>query len=95
MLTMSVAPARAMQADVESGSAMVSGIEAGEINLSVTGSTLRVTGAAKMVMKIYYVTGTKAASYTIENDDQQISTNLAKGIYVVKVGKFVRKITIQ
>lgn len=94
MLAMSVAPARAMQADVEPGSAMVSGIEAGEINLSVTGSTLRVTGAAKMVMKIYYVTGTKAASYTIENDDQQISTNLAKGIYVVKVGKFVRKITI-
>lgn len=94
MLTMSVAPARAMHADVEPGSAMVSGIEAGEINLSVTGSTLRVTGAAKMVMKIYYVTGTKAASYTIENDDQQISTNLAKGIYVVKVGKFVRKITI-
>lgn len=68
--------------------------EGQEISLSVSGSTIRVTGAAKLTLTAYYVTGAKAASYTIETEDQTISTNLAKGIYLLKVGQLVRKVSI-
>ncbi len=85
-------PAAALQ--TESQQMSLAAPEAQEINVSVSGRTLRVTGAARMTMKIYYVTGTQAASYVIESEDQLVATELVKGIYVVKVGKFVRKLTI-
>ena len=91
---LSVAPVRASQTDAEPVQTSVANNETPEINVTVSGSTLRVTGAAKLVLKVYYVTGTRAASYNIETDDQSISTGLNKGIYFVKVGKFVRKLTI-
>lgn len=93
-MVLAVAPARASQTDSEPALTSVGNSESPEINVTVSGSTLRVTGAAKLVLKVYYVTGTRAASYAIETDDQSISTGLNKGIYFVKVGKFVRKLTI-
>ncbi len=92
MLALPVVPALAVS--TESQQVSLAGPDVQEVNVTVSGSNLRVTGAAKMTMKIYYVTGTQAASYAIESDDQLVSTDLAKGIYVVKVGKFVRKLTI-
>jgi hypothetical protein len=53
-----------------------------------------VAGAAKQTLVVYYVTGTKAASYAIETEDQTITTNLQKGVYLLKVGKVVRKVSI-
>lgn len=85
-------PAAALQ--TESQQMSLAAPETQEINVTASGRTLRVTGAARMTMKIYYVTGTQAASCVIESEDQLVSTELVKGIYVVKVGKFVRKLTI-
>lgn len=84
----------AIASQTEPTQTTLSASEPQEINVSANGGTLRVTGAARMTLKIYYVTGTQAATHVIENDDQLISTGLAKGVYVVKVGKFVRKLTI-
>ncbi len=92
MSALASVPAAALQ--TESQQVSLAAPEAQEINVTVSGRTLRVTGAARMTMKIYYVTGTQAASYVIESEDQLVSTELVKGIYVVKVGKFVRKLTI-
>lgn len=93
-LTLSVAPAFAAPSPTESEPIMVAAPEGQDINISVSGNTIRVAGAAKQTLVVYYVTGTKAASYSIETDDQTISTNLQKGVYLLKVGKFVRKVTI-
>ena len=65
-----------------------------DISVSVSGNTIRVVGAAKQTLVVYYVTGTKAASYSIDTDDQSFTTGLAKGVYLFKVGKFVRKVSI-
>jgi hypothetical protein len=95
LFLLSALPAVTVSAlEAESQQESLAAPEAQEINVSVSGNALRVTGAAKMTMKIYYLTGTQAASYSIESDDQQVYTDLAKGVYVVKVGKFVRKLTI-
>lgn len=68
--------------------------ETSDINVVVSGNTLRVTGAAKQTLTVYYLIGGKVASYAIDSDDQTINTGLSKGVYLVKVGKFVRKISI-
>ena len=65
-----------------------------EINVTASGNSLRVVGAAKLNLSVYYLTGTRAAVFSIESDDQTVSTNLNKGVYLVKVGKFVRKVTL-
>lgn len=93
-LALSVAPVRAAETKQEPTDIAVSIPEASEINVSVSGSEIRVTGANKLTLTIYNLIGSKVASYAIDSDDQTISTSLSKGVYLVKVGKFVRKVSI-
>lgn len=93
-MTLSVVPALAATTPTEGEPVMAVAPEGQDINVSVSGNTIRVAGAARQTLVVYYVTGTKAASYSIETDDQTITTNLQKGVYLLKVGKFVRKVTI-
>lgn len=86
-------------ANASTGEAMSEGIaavapETPDISISVSGTNVRVTGANKMTLTIYNLTGTKAASFQIESDDQTISTGLSKGVYLLKVGKVVRKVSL-
>lgn len=88
------APAMAAPVELEPTEISAAVPDAQEINLTVSGSNIRVTGASKQTLVIYYITGTKAASYTIETDDQTFTTSLNKGVYLCKIGKFVRKVSI-
>ena len=92
-ITLSAAPI-ALGTPAEAELTAANAPEAQEIGISVSGNTIRVTGAAKQTLVVYYVTGAKAATYNIEPEDQTISTNLAKGIYLLKVAKQVRKVSI-
>lgn len=58
-------------------------------------SVLRVTGAVGQALYIYNVTGVRVMSIKIDSSDKSVSLNLAKGCYIVKVGKVVRKISIK
>lgn len=58
-------------------------------------SVLRVTGAPGQALYIYNVTGVRVMSIKIDSSDKSVSLNLAKGCYIVKVGKVVRKISIK
>ena len=91
-MSLSVAPALAAPAETEPVAVMAP--EGQDIAISVSGNTVRVVGAAKQTLVVYYLTGTKAASYAIDTEDQTITTSLAKGVYLFKVGKFVRKVSI-
>lgn len=79
----------------------MSAIEIGEndfqsIAISISEeSVLRVTGAAGQALYIYNVTGVRVMSIKIDSSDKSVSLNLAKGCYIVKVGKVVRKISIK
>jgi len=65
------------------------------VSLSVNGTTIRVCGAQGEVMEIFNLTGAKVATVRIDSADKTLNTNLAKGCYILKVGKVVRKISIR
>lgn len=88
------APALASSAQAEAEGISVVAPESQEISVYVSGNNVRVVGAAKLTLTIYNLTGTKAASFQIDSDDQTVSTGLSKGIYLLKVGKVVRKVSL-
>ena len=65
------------------------------ISISVSESTLRVTGASGLMLTIYNVAGVHVQSFRVEGADRHYELNLPKGCYIVKVGKVVRKISIK
>ena len=77
-------------ADVES---VYSGFQ--DISISVTASTLHVTGADGEVLNIYNLAGVCVMSFKIDSPDKRYELNLPKGCYIIKVGKVARKIAIR
>ena len=65
------------------------------ITLSVSETSLHVTGANGQMLYVYNVTGVRLLSVKVEGQDKKIDINLPKGCYIVKVGKVVRKIYIK
>ena len=65
------------------------------ITVTVSKSTLRVTGATGLTLSIYNVAGVHVQSFRVEGADRRYELNLPKGCYIVKVGKVVRKISIK
>ena len=65
------------------------------ITVTVSESTLRVTGATGLTLSIYNVAGMHVQSFRVEGADRRYELNLPKGCYIVKVGKVVRKISIK
>lgn len=65
-----------------------------DIVVTARGNQLRVQRAEGETLSLYNITGTKVASYRVENDDFTITLSVARGIYIVKVGKVVRRITV-
>lgn len=74
---------------------MYDGIEQSYISVSVKSSTLRVIGAAGQTLYIYNVTGMLVKSIKIDGSDCRYDVNLPHGCYIVKVGKWVRKISVR
>lgn len=65
-----------------------------DIKISVSGNTLRVTGAVGLTLDIYSVTGQKVKSVRISANDETVNTGLPRGCYIVKVGETVRKVSL-
>ena len=57
-------------------------------------TTLRVTGGAGQVLYIYNVAGVCVMTLRVDSNDKRFDLNLAKGCYIVKVGRTVRKVSI-
>ena len=76
---------------------MSDGIEmsASGIQLSVNGGNVHIVGANGEVMEVFNLTGAKVATFRIDSSDKTFALNLPKGCYLIKVGKIVRKISIQ
>ncbi len=66
-----------------------------QVKLSVEGNTITVTGAQGLQLEVVSITGRQVAQYLIESPVQRVELNLAKGCYVLKVGKVVRKVSIR
>lgn len=69
--------------------------EKSDVQISVSRSVVRITGAEGLVMEVISLTGRHVMSVRIESPAQRIElTNIPKGCYIIKVGKVVRKIVI-
>lgn len=71
----------------------------GEISatsVTVQGAIIHIKNASNMTVDIYNITGVKVYSHRIESSEQSFElNNLQKGCYIIKIGKFVRKIYIK
>lgn len=70
-------------------------IDEPNINIVVNHSSLHITGAAGMVLKVVSLTGKPVAEVKIESPAQRVELNIPRGCYILKVGKIVRKVSIR
>ena len=63
--------------------------------ISVTESTIHVSGGAGQMLAIYDLAGVRVVYFKIDSAEKHFDLGLPKGCYVVKVGKMVRKIAVR
>lgn len=66
-----------------------------QVTITYAGSVLRITGAEGETLQVYNVAGVRVMSVRVDSDDKRFEINLPKGCYIIKVGKFVRKISVK
>ena len=66
-----------------------------QITLTVEGNSVLIDGAQGLKLVVISLTGRQVAEFRIDSPSQRIELNLSKGCYVLKVGKVVRKVSIQ
>ena len=90
-LAMAIAPISVLAEPMSDGIEM----SASGIQLNVNGGNVHIVGANGEVMEVFNLTGAKVATFRIDSSDKTFALNLPKGCYLIKVGKIVRKISIQ
>lgn len=68
--------------------------EFGGITLTINKKVVHIQNAEGLTLEVYNITGVRISTYSIDSADKQISLNVTKGCYILKVGKITRKITI-
>ena len=66
-----------------------------DINVTVTGQTVNVSGAQGQTLEVVSLTGRKVLTVKIESPAQKVELNIPKGCYILKIGKVVRKVSIR
>lgn len=68
-------------------------MEQNQISITVSGSNLRIKNADGLVVEVFSLTGEKVYTSRIEGASKTIDLGqLQRGYYIVKIGKFTRKI---
>ena len=71
-------------------------MELQQITVTVSDANLRVKNAEGLVIEIFSLTGEKVYSQRIESASKSIDlSHLQRGFYIVKIGKYTRKIYIR
>lgn len=66
-----------------------------EITVTLTASRLHVTNAYCQTLQIFNVAGMCVMSIKVDSPDRNYDLSLPKGCYIVKVGTYVRKISVK
>ncbi|MBO5675042.1 MAG: T9SS type A sorting domain-containing protein [Bacteroidaceae bacterium] len=64
------------------------------VTLTIQEGKAHITNADGKTLEIYNLTGVRVARIRIDGNDKQITLNLTRGCYIMKVDKVVRKVTI-
>jgi hypothetical protein len=65
-----------------------------EVSITLRGNQLRVTNANGLTVEVYNITGVKVFVHRVDGDDRTFTLTAERGIYIVKVGKVVRRVTL-
>ena len=67
-----------------------------QITVTVSDATLRVKNAEGLAIEIFSLTGEKVFSQRIESSSKTIElSHLQRGFYIVKIGKYTRKVYLR
>ena len=65
-----------------------------DITISINGQTVTINGAQGQTLEVISLTGRKLMTVRIDSPAQRIELNVPKGCYILKIGKFVRKVSL-
>ena len=65
-----------------------------EITIAIHGQSVTISGAQGQTLEVISLTGRKVMTVKIESPAQRIDLNVPKGCYILKIGKFVRKVSL-
>ena len=65
-----------------------------EITIAINGQSVTISGAQGQTLEVISLTGRKVMTVRIESPAQRIDLNVPKGCYILKIGKFVRKVSL-
>lgn len=86
-------PAKSMAQDVQKPQIET---EQNSISVTVTESTLHIKNAEHMVLEVFSITGNKVYTTRIDSSSKNIDLDsLAKGCYIVRIGKYTRKVYLR
>lgn len=83
------------EADAPAGIMAEADTEFQDVQITVEGRQVRISGAEGLVLEVFNLAGNKISTTKIDSDDKVINLNLTYGCYILKVGKVVRKISIR
>ena len=66
-----------------------------DISIVVNGQTVTVTGGQGQTLEDISLTGRCVMTVKIDSPAQKVELNIAKGCYILKVGKVVRKVSVR
>lgn len=66
-----------------------------EITITVNGQTVTISGAQGETLEVISLTGRKLMTVKIDSPAQRVELNVPKGCYILKIGKFVRKVILR
>lgn len=90
---LAVMPAKSMAQDVQKPQVEM---EQNAISVTATESTLHVKNADHLVLEVFSITGEKVYSIRIDSPSKNIDLgNLTKGCYIVRIGKYTRKVYLK
>lgn len=67
---------------------------AAEVQLSVARKTVHVRNAQGLTLEVYNLTGVRVATVHIDTPDKQLTLNLDKGLYILRIGTLTRKVQL-
>ena len=66
-----------------------------EVTITVSGQMVTISGAQGETLEVISLTGRKVMSVRIDSPAQRIELGVPKGVYILKVGKVVRKVSLR
>ena len=80
------------ETELEGVEALMEGVA--DVQVTTSQKTVHVKNAMGEKLEVFNVTGVCVASVRIDSNDKQITLNVEKGIYILRVGNVTRKVKL-